>query len=86
VAAYVRRQPVRWPVGFPGDGVEISRHAALDADSVRSAPVANREAQVVQPAAEHSLHESGGRVVERVTPRCMFSDPLAIDCVDALHF
>lgn len=60
----VGRQPVRRPVSLPVYRVEIAGHAALDADTVGSAPVAKRTAQIMLPATEHSLDQAFGRIIK----------------------
>lgn len=80
------RYPIRWPVRFPVVRVKVPGHAALNAYAVSPASVAERPAQIMLPAAKHALQQAFGRIVDRVTPRCMLPNPLLIDCVDALHF
>ena len=73
-------------MGLPGVRVEVSGHAAFNADPVSPASMAKRPAQIVLPAAKDALHQAFGRIIERMTPRCMSCNPLLIDGGDTLHF
>ena len=63
-------------MGLPVFRVEIAGHAALDADAVGSASVAERTAQVMLPAAKHSLHQAFGRIIQSPSSLRMTLDSL----------
>ena len=73
-------------MGLPGVRVEVSGHAAFNADPISPASVAKRPAQIVLPASKDALHQPFGRIVERMTSRGMGCNPLLIDGGDTLHF
>ena len=73
-------------MGLPVFGVEITGHAALDADAIGSATMTERAAQIVLPATKHSLHQPFGRVIKGSSSLDVTFDLSPIDCRYVLHF
>jgi hypothetical protein len=73
-------------VGLPVFRVEIAGHAAFDADSIGSAPVAERTAQIMLPATKQSLHQPFGRVIKSSRSLGVTLDLSPINSRDVLHF
>jgi hypothetical protein len=73
-------------MGLPVFRVEIAGHAAPDADPIGSAPMTERTAQIMLPAAKHSLHQPFGGVIKSTSSFGVTFDLSPINCRDVLHF
>jgi hypothetical protein len=72
-------------VGLPVFRVEIAGHAAFNADPIGSAPMAERAAEIVLPATQHSLHQPFGRIIKSSSSLDVTFDLSLINCRYALH-